>query len=319
MYGSTAKAISHYKDTKNLLKLRILTENYFAPHQTLCRKNRYLWDKINAKMIDHLLQPLVCERFQTDARYREGHLRVVNALPERLVVGLHSPEIKQVAKQLSRMGGEVAMPDGMRRFCMGGAEVIRAFEAVPSESLCYEETVIWGYLINLEKCSLEERLAMLGRYVPVLDNWAVCDSYCAHAKWMARADKAALWAFLERWFDSKREFEVRFAVVVAMCYFLGKEWFDKVFERINRLDFGRIKSKYKSVKGKPKVAQQGTVQGAEPYYVRMGVAWLLATALAKFPDQTKTFVRSSNLPADVVKLYIRKARESLRTRTVEAV
>ena len=120
--------------------------------------------------------------------------------------------------------------------CANGAEVISAFEAVPSESLCYEETVIWGYLINLEKCSLNERLAMLGRYVPVLDNWAVCDSYCAHAKWMARADKAALWAFLERWFDSEYEFEVRFAVVVAMCYFLNDEWLDKVFERINGLD-----------------------------------------------------------------------------------
>ena len=270
-------------------------------------------------MIDHLLQPLVCERFRSDARYREGHLRVMNALPERRVLGLHSPEIKQVAKQLSREGGEVVMPDGTHRNCTGGAEVIRAFEEVPSESLCYEETVIWGYLINLEKCSLNERLAMLTRYVPVLDNWAVCDSYCAHAKWMARADKEALWAFLQLWFRSEREFEVRFTVVVSMCYFLNEEWLDKVFERINRFDFGRIKSKYKSVKGKPKVAQQGTVQGAEPYYVRMGVAWLLATALAKFPDQTRAFVRSSNQPADVVKLYIRKARESFRTRTVEAV
>ena len=270
-------------------------------------------------MLDHLLQPLVCERFLTDARYREGHLRVVNALPERRVVGLHSPEIKAVAKQLSRAGGEVVMPDGTHLIYTNGAKVIRAFEAMQSANLCYEETVIWGYLINLEKCSLDERLAMLGRYVPVLDNWAVCDSYCAHAKWMARADKEALWAFLERWFDSEREFEVRFAVVVAMCYLLNEEWLDKVFERINGLDFGRIKSKYKSVKGKPKVAQQGAVQGAEPYYVRMGVAWLLATALAKFLDATRAFVRSSNLPEDVVKLYIRKARESFRTRTVEAV
>ena len=270
-------------------------------------------------MISHILQPLICERFLTNTRYREGHLRVVNALPERRVLGLHSPEIKQVAKQLSREGGEIVMPDGTRHFCTNGAEVIRAFEAVPSESLCYEETVVWGCLINLEKCSLDERLAMLTRYVPVLDNWAVCDSYCAHAKWMVRADKEALWAFLERWFDSEREFEVRFAVVVAMCYFLNDEWLDKVFERINGLDFGRIKSKYKTAKGKPKVAQQGTVQGAEPYYVRMGVAWLLATALAKFPDATRAFVRSSNLPEDVVKLYIRKARESFRTRTVEAM
>ena len=270
-------------------------------------------------MIERLLQPLICERFLTDARYREGHLRVVNALPERRVVGLHSPEIKQVAKQLSREGGEVVMPDGTHRICVNGAEVIRAFETVPSESLCYEETVIWGYLINLEKCSLDERLAMLGRYVPMLDNWAVCDSYCAHAKWMVHADKAVLWAFLERWFDSEREFEVRFAVVVAMCYFLNEEWLEKVFARINGLDFNLIKSKYKTVKGKPKVAQQGTVQGAEPYYVRMGVAWLLATALAKFPNETRAFVRLSNLPADVVKLYIRKARESFRTRTVEAL
>lgn len=270
-------------------------------------------------MINHLLQPLICERFLKDVRYRDGHLRVVNALPERRIMGLHSPEIKQVAKQLSREGGEVVMPDGTHLICANGAEVIRAFEAVPSECLCYEETVIWGYLINLEKCSLDERLAMLSRYVPVLDNWAVCDSYCAHAKWMARADKEALWAFLERWFDSESEFEVRFAVVVAMCYFLGVEWLDKVFERINSLDLDCIKSKYKTIKGKPKIVQQGTVQGAEPYYVRMGVAWLLATALAKFPDQTRAFVRSSNLPEDVVKLYIRKARESFRTRTVEAL
>ena len=270
-------------------------------------------------MINHLLQPLIYVRFLTDARYREWHLRVVNAQPESRVLGLHSPEMKQVAKQLSREGGEVVMPDGTRQVCVNGAEVIRAFEAVPGENLCYEETVIWGYLINLEKCSLDERLAMLTRYVPVLDNWAVCDSYCAHAKWMTRADKVALWAFLQPWFSSEREFEVRFAVVVAMCYFLGEEWLDKVFKRINSLDFDRIKSKYKSVKGKLKVAQQGTALGTDPYYVRMGVAWLLATALAKFPDKTRAFVRSSNLPEDVVKLYIRKARESFRTRTIAAL
>ena len=270
-------------------------------------------------MINHLLQPLLCERFLTDGRYREGHLRVVNALPERRVLGLHSPEIKQVAKQLSREGGEVVMPDGTHLICANGAEVIRAFETVPSESLCYEETVIWGHLINHEKCSLDERLAMLCRYVPVIDNWAVCDSYCAHAKWMARADKVALWAFLEQWFDSEREFEVRFAVVVAMCYFLNEDWLGRVFARLNSLNFDHIKSKYKTVKGKPNVAQQGAVQGAEPYYVRMGVASLLATVLAKFPDQTRAFVRSSNLPADVVKLYIRKARESFRTRNVVAL
>lgn len=104
-----------------------------------------------------------------------------------------------------------------------------------------------------------------------------------------------------------------------MTYLLKEMWLERVFEQLDSIDFNRIRSRYRSEKGKPKVAQQGTVQGAEPYYVRMGVAWVLATALAKFPEQTRTFVRSSRLPADVIKLYTRKARESFRTRTMQAL
>ena len=46
MYGSTTKAIA--KMINNLQELQILAENYFAVRQTLCRKNRYLWDKIES-------------------------------------------------------------------------------------------------------------------------------------------------------------------------------------------------------------------------------------------------------------------------------
>ena len=98
----------------------------------------------------NLLQPLVCERFLTDTRYWEGYLRVVNALPERRVMGLNSPEIKQVAKQLSREGGEVVMLDGTHRICANGTEVIRAFEAVPSKGLCYEEPS-FGAILSTSK------------------------------------------------------------------------------------------------------------------------------------------------------------------------
>ena len=68
-------------------------------------------------MLDHLLQPLICERIIADMRYREGYLRVVNALPERRVMGLSSLEVKQVTTQLLREGGNVVMPDGTRRHC----------------------------------------------------------------------------------------------------------------------------------------------------------------------------------------------------------
>lgn len=268
-------------------------------------------------MIEHLLQPLVCERFRNDARYREGHLRVLNALPQRRVLGLHTPEMKQTARQLSRCGCEAVMPDGVHS-CGNGTGLIRCFERVPSATLSHEELMIWGFLINLEKCDLSVRFDMLSKFVPVMDNWAVCDAFCANAKWMAKADKELLWNWLQQWFASDREFEVRFAVVTAMCHMLCDEWLDKVFGRMDTLDFSHIVSQYRTVKGKPKTVQEGSVQGDAPYYVRMAVAWLLATALAKYPDRTRTFVNASRLPGDVVGLYVRKARESFRTRAVSA-
>lgn len=270
-------------------------------------------------MIEHLLHPLVCERFKNDRRYRDGHLRVINALPARRVLGLHTPEMKRIAKQLSLEGCEALMQCGVLHKCDNGIDVIHAFESTPSESLCYEETVIWGFILNNVRCSVDERLAMLAHYIPVLDNWAVCDAYCANSKWMARADKEQIWNFLQPWFASQREFEVRFALVASMCHLLDKEWLWRIFQRIDTLDFDFIKSEYTTLKGKPKRPQQGIVPGTAPYYTRMGVAWLLATTLAKYPDETREFVRSSHLPADVVKLYVRKARESFRTRNIAAL
>ena len=123
-----------------------------------------------------------------------------------------------------------------------------------------------------------------------------------------------------------------------MCYFLEPEWLPGVFKETDRIDFGRIRSEYIPLAEKKNLPanryakaaepetvpcgygyclsgfRTGTVPGQSPYYVRMGVAWLLATALAKFPEQTREYVRSCNLPDDVIKLYVRKAKESFRTR-----
>ena len=269
-------------------------------------------------MIQHLLSPLVCERFTSEERYRNGHLRVVNALPARRVLGLHSPEMKRLAVAVSKEGA-MAYVNGVHRRCRNGAELIACFEEEDAVNLCHEEIIIWGFLINLEKCPVGRRLQWLQRYVPAIDNWAVCDSYCAHAKWMARTDKKVLWSFLQQWFHSEREFEVRFALVTAMCHFLDDDWLELLFSQIEKLNFNIIKSEYRSTKSKPSTPQQGTVQGKEPYYVRMGTAWLLATALAKYPERTRAFAGNSALPEDVLRLYVRKARESFRTRCMAAL
>ena len=253
-------------------------------------------------MIEHLLTPLISQRFLDEERYRNGHLRVINALDDVCILGIHIPVLKKLAKELSRR------PDA--------TDLIASFEAESVKgTLCFEEKLVWGLMINAIKATQEHKLALLKAFVPVMDNWAVCDTICCNIKWIT--DKNVLWGFLQPYFDSYREFEVRFAVVMSMIFFLDTEYLQRVTGRLDSIDFSRIHSEFLSPK-EAKDAEQvrGVAKGERPYYVRMAVAWLLATALAKLPDQTRAYVNACNLPEDVIRLYKRKAREAFRTRDV---
>ena len=46
-------------------------------------------------MIEETLQPLVSVRFATEPKYREGHIRIINALHGRRIMGLHVPDMKK--------------------------------------------------------------------------------------------------------------------------------------------------------------------------------------------------------------------------------
>ena len=201
--------------------------------------------------------------------------------------------MKQAAKELAKQANA---PD-----------ILRSFEQENQAdrfSLAYEETLVWGLAINTLKCSWEERLSFLKPYIPVLDNWAVCDSFCCNAKWAQKLPPQTLWEFLHPYYHSNKEFEVRFAIVMSMCYLMKEEWLPIVFHQLEELDLSKIYSEYTSL--------------PSPYYVRMGMAWLLATALAKFTDETRAFVNASSLTEDVKRLYARKARESFRTKNIAA-
>lgn len=267
-------------------------------------------------MIENLLEPLVAERFRTDGKYRTGHIRVINPLPGRRVLGVHIPEMRKLARTLA------AREDAPE--LISGFEAAAACEKQSGRSaagaLAQEELLVWGMMINAMKTS--DRLAMLRDFVPHIDNWAVCDTFVPGAKWFSRVDGA--WDILCGYFASDREFEVRFAVIMSMCHFLDLKWLPRIFYQFDGLDFPGIRSEYVSLKdagrsGGPEAvlaSGKGIAAGESPYYVRMGVAWCLATALAKFPDDTRAYLRHSRLPEDVLRLYARKARESFRTRDI---
>ena len=267
-------------------------------------------------MIEDILTPYISPRFASEEKYRLGHIRVINPLPGQEVLGLHIPDMKKIASEL-------AVSENREQIIRGfeNASTInstgRNGKSVNSKEenagqLSHEEKIIWGLMLDKMKIPLEERLELFGKFVPAIDNWAICDTVCGEAKW-AKAKKSTpettrerIWEWLEKYYRSDREFEVRFAIVMSMCHFLEKDWLSHIFNSIEALDFDNIRSDY------PETA----VKGASPYYVRMGAAWLLATSLAKYPEETRKFVNGSTLPENVIKLYARKAKESFRTRGI---
>ena len=255
-------------------------------------------------MIEKILEPYISERFMSDARYRKGHIRIINPLPGTSVLGLHIPDMRKVASQLAASDDAVGL--------------IGQFEAAPERSLYYEEYMVWGMMLNRMRLPLEERLDRLRVFVPHIDNWAVCDSVCAGAKW-ARPGDSLTKAFILELLASDREFEVRFGLILYMSRMMEESSLPEIFKIMESIDLEHIQSDYRQGKASRDSGDlcPGLTAGRPPYYVRMGMAWLMATALAKHPDTTRSLLAHTRLPEDVLRLYVRKARESFRTRDIQ--
>lgn len=255
-------------------------------------------------MIEKILEPYISERFMSDARYRKGHIRIINPLPGTSVLGLHIPDMRKIAARLASEEEQ-------------GGELIERFEAAPERSLYYEEYMVWGMMLNRMRLPLEERLDRLLVFVPHIDNWAVCDSVCAGAKW-ARPGDSLTKAFILELLASDREFEVRFGLILYMSRMMEESSLPEIFKIMESIDLEHIHSDYRQgkVSRDSEDLCPGLTAGRPPYYVRMGMAWLMATALAKHPDTTRSLLAHTRLPEDVLRLYVRKARESFRTRDI---
>lgn len=235
-----------------------------------------------AEVTKDRLRTLVCERFITDERYRNWHINILATAPGTEVLGLHTPEMKAVARELARSSE--------------WKEQLRVWSAhsplCGRNGLSHEERMIWGLTINYVKCPLEERIELVDNFLPAIDNWAICDTFCASSGWAERADREKVWEYLRSLMDGGGEFRTRTALIMAMSHFTGPG------------DLGRTLDL---------IGHSGLREG-EPFYVQTGAAWLLATCLRKDPDRTREWIKTASLPEDILRLYVRKARESRVTR-----
>jgi 3-methyladenine DNA glycosylase AlkD len=150
----------------------------------------------------------------------------------------------------------------------------------------FEEIMLQGFIIGSVKVDTEERLRLVAGFVPKISNWSVCDSFCAGLKFVNK-NKELVWEFLQPYFKSDKEFEIRFAVVMGMDYFIDDEHLD---------DFIRLMDAIRH----------------DGYYVRMAVAWALSVCYVKFPVRTLAYLKDNHLDDFTYNKALQKIIESNR-------
>ncbi|MBO5453399.1 MAG: DNA alkylation repair protein [Clostridia bacterium] len=147
----------------------------------------------------------------------------------------------------------------------------------------YEENNLHGFLISEIK-EYDETIKQLNRFLPFVDNWATCDSIRPIC---FKNNKSKLTEEIDRWILSESTFTVRFAIEMLMVHFLDQDFDEKYLIKVCKVS-------------------------NDEYYVRMMIAWYLATALAKQYDSTVKIIESKQLSKWIHNKTIQKAIESFR-------
>lgn len=212
------------------------------------------------KQIKQKLQELA------DPKYKEFHGGLCPGTEN--ILGVRVPILRNYAKQLNK-------------------QYSLEFLLEEIDDQYYEEIMLQGMLIALEKRENKEILFnKIQEFVPKIDNWAICDVFCAGLK-ITKKHPQEIWDFIQKYLVSDKEYEVRFAVVIILNYYITEEYLQKDFKI-----FDEIKQ--------------------EGYYVKMAVAWAISVCLTKYYEQTIAYLKTSQLDQFTYQKAIQKAIESYR-------
>ena len=199
-----------------------------------------------------------------DEKYKDFHSRLCPGTTN--IVGVRTPVLRNYAKELNR------------KYSLN--ELLKEID-----DTLYEEIMLQGMLIGLSK-NIEEVLKYTRTFIPKIDNWAICDVFCAGLK-ITKKYKKKMWNFIQKYLNSDKEFEIRFGIVIILDYYIDEEYLDKNFEI-----FQKIKN--------------------DNYYVKMAIAWAISICLIKYYDKTIKYLKKAKLDDWTYNKSLQKAIESYR-------
>lgn len=202
-----------------------------------------------------------------DEKYREFHSNLCPGIDN--ILGIRVPVLRNYAKELNKK-----------------YSVEKLLGSIEDEY--YEEIMLKGMIIGLNKdLEFEEIERYIKGFVPKINNWAICDTFCAGLK-ITNKYKDKMWNLINEFLKSEKEFEVRFGIVMILDYYIDDKYLQKNFEIFNSIKLDK-------------------------YYVKMAVAWAISICLIKFYDETINYLQNnSSLDAWTYNKAIQKAIESYR-------
>lgn len=201
-----------------------------------------------------------------DSKYRAFHIKLIPNISHEKTLGVRIPQLRAVANQIIK------------------DDLWRDYLAFTPEYL--EEIMIQGIIIGRVKVALEERLLLMKRFIPFIDNWAVCDTFCCTLKLNGK-EKEDLWCFLQSYFQSDKTYDIRVAVVMGLANYPEVDYVQKAFGLFEQIE-------------------------NDDYYVQMAIAWAISVYFVKQRDITIDYLKNNKLDKFTHNKAIQKIRESLR-------
>ena len=203
-------------------------------------------------------------RQATDAEYAAFGAKLLPTVESEQILGVRTPFLRALARELR------------------DSEEAEAFlDTLPHAY--FEENSLHGFLLA-EKKDFSRCLDGVERFLPYVDNWAVCDGL--NPKVFRKRHQDLLPA-ISRWLSSPRPYTQRFGIKMLMDHFLDADFKDDYPEMVS------------------------IIQSKE-YYVNMMRAWYFATALAKQYESVLPYLTQRRLDRWTHNKTIQKAVESYR-------
>lgn len=117
-----------------------------------------------------------------DSKYKEFHSGLCPGIDT--IIGVRVPILRNYAKQLAKE-----------------YEISELLKEIDNQY--YEEIMLQGMLIGLEKGDFKIIQKHIEEFVPSIDNWAICDVFCASLK-ITKKHKEEMWELIQNYLHSKK-------------------------------------------------------------------------------------------------------------------